>query len=156
MVIFYTWNITNLLNSRFLTYKLKSDLYTDLVNEFFLVLLLYNLLVFSDIVSDQRAKNYVGYAIIAVILLNIVFNFTLIMSLNLAQLIRGLKTKYYTWKRNRLFQRLAYLLDSDSSIDEMPQQEENFSRCQVKKRDLNWYQTVTYTQHQDQKRKGNF
>ena len=80
MIIFYTWNITNLLNSRFLIYKLKSDLYADLVNEFFLVLLLYNLLVFSDIVSDQRAQNYVGYAIIVVIILNIVFNFTLIIS----------------------------------------------------------------------------
>jgi hypothetical protein len=80
MVIFYSWNITNMLNSHFLLYKLKSDLYTDMVNEFFLVLVMYNLLVFSDIISDQRAKNYLGYAIIAVILLNIVFNFTLIIS----------------------------------------------------------------------------
>jgi hypothetical protein len=80
MVIFYSWNITNMLNSQFLLYKLKSDLYTDMVNEFFLVLVMYNLLVFSDIISDQRAKNYLGYAIIAVILLNIVFNFTLIIS----------------------------------------------------------------------------
>jgi hypothetical protein len=69
-----------MLNSQFLLYKLKSDLYTDMVNEFFLVLVMYNLLVFSDIISDQRAKNYLGYAIIAVILLNIVFNFTLIIS----------------------------------------------------------------------------
>jgi hypothetical protein len=69
-----------MLNSHFLLYKLKSDLYTDMVNEFFLVLVMYNLLVFSDIISDQRAKNYLGYAIIAVILLNIVFNFTLIIS----------------------------------------------------------------------------
>jgi hypothetical protein len=80
MVIFYSWNITNMLNSQFLLYKLKSDLYTDMVNEFFLVLVMYNLLVFSDIISDQRAKNYLGYALIAVILLNIVFNFTLIIS----------------------------------------------------------------------------
>ena len=69
-----------MLNSQFLLYKLKSDLYTDMVNEFFLVLVMYNLLVFSDIMSDQRAKNYLGYALIAVILLNIVFNFTLIIS----------------------------------------------------------------------------
>ena len=69
-----------MLNSQFLLYKLKSDLYTDMVNEFFLVLVMYNLLVFSDIISDQRAKNYLGYALIAVILLNIVFNFTLIIS----------------------------------------------------------------------------
>jgi hypothetical protein len=55
-----------------------------------------------------------------------------------------------------LFQRLAYLLDSDSSIDDMPQQEENINRCQLKKRDLNWYQTVTSMQHQDQKNEGNF
>ena len=110
MVMFYSWNVICLLNSRLLRYKLKSELYTDMVNEFFIVIILYNLFVFSDYLSDQKAKNLMGFAMIGVMLLNMVFNFTLIISSSLAQLYRVLRTKYYTWKRARLLKKLKAII----------------------------------------------
>jgi hypothetical protein len=110
MIMFYTWNVICLLNSRLLRYKLKSEFYTDMVNEFFIVIMLYNLFIFSDYLSDQKAKNLMGFAMIGVMLLNMVFNFTLIISSSLAKLYRVLRTKYYTWKRARLLNKLKEII----------------------------------------------
>jgi hypothetical protein len=117
MAIFYTWNILCLLNANFLSYKLKSELYTDMINEFFIIIILYHLLVFNDFNSPLRSKNMVGFSMIVVMLLNMVLNFTLIMISNLRQIYRVLRTKYYTWKRDRLLQKIQ---DNDefSEIEE--------------------------------------
>jgi hypothetical protein len=37
-----------MLNSWFLSYHLKGEFYTEMLNEFFIVLMLYHLLVFTD------------------------------------------------------------------------------------------------------------
>ena len=99
-----------MLNSRLLRFRLKSVLYTEMINEFFIVTLLYNLLVFTDYTSDQRAKNYVGYSMMVVMVLNMVFNFTLILASNLGELYKVLRTKYYRWKRARMIKKLKDII----------------------------------------------
>ena len=94
-----------------------------MVNEFFIVIILYNLCAFSDYHSDQKGKNLMGFVLIGVILLNMVFNFTLIISSSLSQLYRVLRTKYYTWKRARLLKKLKAIialaeLDSEKEVND--------------------------------------
>ena len=113
VAIFYSWNAVCLLNFMFLSYKLKSDLYSEMINEFFIVVMLYCLLAFSDFTSNQRAKNFMGFSIMAVMLLNMVYNFTLIIASSIRQLIVKLKTKYYTWKRKRLLIRLVARIEKE-------------------------------------------
>jgi hypothetical protein len=102
VAIFYTWNLVCLLNSKFLSFKLKSELHTEMINEFFIVIMLYHLLVFNDYSSAQRSKNVVGFSMIVVMVVNMVFNFTLIIASNFGQLYKVLRTKYHIWKRDRL------------------------------------------------------
>ena len=49
----------------------------------------------------------------AVMLLNMVYNFTLIIASSIRQLIVKLKTKYYTWKRKRLLIRLVARIEKE-------------------------------------------
>jgi hypothetical protein len=49
----------------------------------------------------------------AVMLLNMVFNFTLIFVSSIRQLFVTLKTKYYTWKRKRLLIRLVARIEKE-------------------------------------------
>ena len=106
MAIFYTWNILCLLNARFLSYKLKSELYIEMLNEFFIIIMLYHLLVFNDFNSPQRSKNMVGYSMMGFMLLNMLLNFLLIVGSCLRELFKTLRTKYYTWKHKKLLKRL--------------------------------------------------
>lgn len=106
ITIFYSWNFVNLLNSISLRFKLKLEMYTEMVNEFFIVILLYHLLVFTDYISDQKAKNLIGWSMVATMLLNMFFNFTLIITSALGGLYKDLRLKYWTWKKNRLMAKL--------------------------------------------------
>ncbi len=49
----------------------------------------------------------------AVMLLNMVFNFTLIFVSSIRQLFVTLKTKYYTWRRKRLLIRLVARIEKE-------------------------------------------
>ena len=42
-----------MLNNKYLSFKLKSEAYTEHINEFFIVIMLYQLLVFNDKDSSQ-------------------------------------------------------------------------------------------------------
>jgi hypothetical protein len=75
--------------------------------------MLYCLLAFSDFTSNQRSKNFMGFSIVAVMLLNMVYNFTLIIVSSIRQLIVTLKTKYYTWRRKRLLIRLVARIEKE-------------------------------------------
>ena len=104
--IFYTWNLVCILNSLSLRYYIKGELYTEMINEFFIVLILYNLLIFTEFAPDPRSKNLMGFSMMVVMLVNMAFNFTLIIVSNLRKLIKTLRTKYLTWKRARLLKKL--------------------------------------------------
>jgi hypothetical protein len=54
-----------------------------------------------------------GFSIMAVMLLNMVYNFTLIIVSSIRQLIVTLKTKYYTWRRKRLLIRLVARIEKE-------------------------------------------
>jgi hypothetical protein len=85
-----------------------------------------------------------------VMLLNMIFNFTLIFTSQAGQLYKTLRIRYFTWKRNRLLQKIQ---DQDEFSDpepdlklndgEQPQSEENKIEQRLLKRDLTWYKNVT-------------
>jgi hypothetical protein len=77
-----------------------------MVNEFFIIIMLYHLLVFNDFNSPQRSKNLVGYSMMGVMLLNMLFNFLLIIGSCLKELCKTLRTKYYKWRHKKLLKRL--------------------------------------------------
>ena len=152
-----------MLNNRYLSFKLKSEAYTEHINEFFIVIMLYHLLVFNDSDSSQLAKNYVGWSMMEVMLLNMIFNFTLIFISQIGQLYKALRTKYFTWKRDRLLQKIQ---DQDEFSDpepdlklndgEQPQSEENKIEQRLLKRDLTWYKNVTFFQAHSPESGGDF
>lgn len=106
IAIFYSWNVVNILNSITLRFKLKGEMFSEMLNEFFIVMLLYHLLVFTDYISEQRAKDLIGWSMVATMLLNMFFNFALIITSALQSLYKDLRLKYWKWKRNRLLARL--------------------------------------------------
>ena len=152
-----------MLNNRYLSFKLKSEAYTEHINEFFIVIMLYHLLVFNDSDSSQLAKNYVGWSMMGVMLLNMIFNFTLIFISKIGQLYKALRTRYFTWKRDRLLQKIQ---DQDEFSDPEPdfklndgeqlQSEENKIEQRLLKRDLTWYKNVTFFQAHSPESGGDF
>ena len=98
-----------------------------------------------------------------VMLLNMIFNFTLIFFSQTGQLYKTLRTRYFTWKRNRLLQKIQ---DQDEFSDpepnlklnegEQPQSEENKMEQRLLKRDLTWYKNVTLQQAHSQESGGDF
>ena len=60
------------------------------------------MICFADLVPDQATRGYVGWSMVATMVLNIILNFGLILSVSITDLFKALRLKYYKRKNARL------------------------------------------------------
>jgi hypothetical protein len=72
-----------------------------LINEFFCLVVCYNLMTFSDWVPDGLARVTMGYSLISVTVLNIVLNLTIISIESISGVGRVAKLR---WKQHKVLQ----------------------------------------------------
>lgn len=71
----------------------------DLMNESFVILLIYHMLAFTDFVPDLNTRQNVGISLIALTCLDIMINLGVVTYLLLSNCARRLKLFYLSWKQ---------------------------------------------------------
>ena len=100
MVCIYTWVATIILNG-YLMFKLPRDFIMDQTNEFFIMILMYHMICFADLVTDETTRGYIGWSMVGTMCLNILFNFGVILKDSISDLIKSVRL--WWWKRkNRI------------------------------------------------------
>jgi hypothetical protein len=75
----------------------------NLVNEAFVLLITYHLYEFTDFLTNLKARNLVGYSIVAITFINVGLNIAVVVSQTVFQVWRKLKLKYLALKqRNQI------------------------------------------------------
>ena len=78
MVCTYTWVATIILNG-YLMFKLPRDFIMDQTNEVFIMILMYHMICFADLVTDETTRGYIGWSMVGTMCFNILFNFSVIL-----------------------------------------------------------------------------
>lgn len=65
------------------------------------MILMYHMICFADLVTDETSRGYIGWSMVGFMVLNILFNFCIILKDTLSDLIKS--GKLWWWKRkNRI------------------------------------------------------
>jgi cell shape-determining protein MreD len=80
------------------------------LNEFFVFIVIMNLFCFADVIpvgpESMFGNKTMGYALMIIVSVNLVFNFSYIMGKSIKQSFRNLRTKYLLWRRKKLSEAL--------------------------------------------------
>ena len=90
MVCTYTWVATIILNG-YLMFKLPRDFIMDQTNEVFIMILMYHMICFADLVTDETTRGYIGWSMVGTMCLNILFNFGVILKDSISDLIKSVR-----------------------------------------------------------------
>jgi hypothetical protein len=100
MVCTYSWVATIILNG-FLIFVNPKDFFMEQTNEFFIMILMYHMICFADLVTDETTRGYVGWSMVGSLCLNFLFNFMVILKQSINNWIKSIK--FWWWKRkNRI------------------------------------------------------
>ena len=72
----------------------------ELFNECTVIFACYHLLTFTDWIGDFEVKFQLGWSLIAVVILNVLINFTIVSIIALRDIVNSARTKYskYQWR----------------------------------------------------------
>jgi hypothetical protein len=96
MICTYSWVATIILNG-FLIFIHSKDFFIEQTNEFFIMILMYHMICFADLVTDERARGYVSWSMVGFMGLNFLFNFMVILKQSINNWIKSIKL--WWWKR---------------------------------------------------------
>ena len=100
MVCTYTWAATIILNG-YLMFENPRDFTIDQTNEAFIMILVYHMICFADLVTDEKTRGNIGWSMVGTMCLNILFNFGVILKDSISELVK--KVRLWWWKRkNRI------------------------------------------------------
>jgi hypothetical protein len=100
MVCIYTWVATIILNG-YLMFVNPRDFIMEQTNEFFIMILLYHMICFADLVTDTTTRGNIGWSMVGTMCLNVFFNFGVIINDSTRDFIK--KVRFWWWMRkNRI------------------------------------------------------
>ena len=100
MVCTYTWVATIILNG-YLMFENPRDFIMDQTNEIFIMILLYHMICFADLVTDEKMRGYVGWSMVGTMCLYILFNFGVILKDSITDLIKSVRL-WWGKRKNRI------------------------------------------------------
>jgi hypothetical protein len=100
MVCTYSWVATIILNGFFMFVNPK-DFFMEQTNEFFIMILMYHMICFADLVTDETTRGYVGWSMVGFMCLNFLFNFMAILQQSINNWIKSIKL-WWLKRKNRI------------------------------------------------------
>jgi hypothetical protein len=90
MVCTYSWLATIILNGYFM-FVIPRDFTIDQINEFFIIILMYHMMCFADLVTDMTIRGYIGWSMVGFMCMNIIFNFGIILTDSIKDYVKKAK-----------------------------------------------------------------
>ena len=106
MGLVYSWCAIVIANGITKPFSDPKEYFMEQFNEFFVILLIYHLICFADFVKDYETQQYVGWSMIATLLINIIINLSIILWDTVVNVYKALRFKWYEKKRDRLLAKL--------------------------------------------------
>lgn len=107
MISLYIWTALVIYIGWFRPYRIKRAWILELVNEFFILLVIYTFLVLLDLVTDPWTLNFIGWMLIIIICVNLIFNLAIVMFDAIKEAFRAIRLIFYTKKNTKLKAKLA-------------------------------------------------
>lgn len=100
MVCIYTWVATIIFNG-YLLFKNPRDFIMEQTNEFFIMILLYHMICFADLVTNQTTIGNIGWSMVGTMCTNVIFNFGVIINDSIRDFIKKVRF-WWLMRKNRI------------------------------------------------------
>ena len=98
MIVIYSWTATVILNGMAEPFALAKNLFIEQTNELIIMILIYHMLCFADLVTEEQTRNNIGWSMIAIMCGTIVFNFSIILFDSIGVFYKKVRLWYYSRK----------------------------------------------------------
>ena len=116
MIVIYSWTATVILNGMAEPFALAKNLFIEQTNEFIIMILIYHMLCFADLVTEEQTRSNIGWSMIAIMCGTIVFNFSIILFDSIGVFYKKVRLWYYSRKNLRLKIRIKKWEDKQQLI----------------------------------------
>ena len=98
MIVIYSWTATVILNGMAEPFALAKNLFIEQTNELIIMILIYHMLCFADLVTEEQTRSNIGWSMIAIMCGTIVFNFSIILFDSIGVFYKKVRLWYYSRK----------------------------------------------------------